>query len=330
MNSEQSDKIRIGTRKSSLAQAQAQEIRKAIESFFPDGKVEIHKIQTRGDRLVDRSLSKIGGKGLFLKEIQQALFDDEIDIAVHSMKDVPAERPDGLEICAVPRRKPAEDVLVSHGDVSLDNLPKNAIVGTSSLRRKSQLLAYRPDLVVKPLRGNINTRLNKLLQSDEFAAIILAKAGLIRAGLEGCISQEISPEIILPGIGQGALAVEIKSDKNHLREKLNFLEDFKTRVEITAERQFLRTLEGSCHVPIGALAVLKNMGSNYTLTLDGVVASLNGAVVLKDQGIKHFSSSDLNYIEINYAASSLGKELAASLIEQGAGKIIREAEEEVE
>lgn len=330
MTANTSKTIKLGTRKSSLAMAQAEEVAAAIERHCSDIRVDICKIQTQGDRLVDRSLAKVGGKGLFLKEIQQALLNEEIDLAVHSLKDMPVECMQGLEICAVPKRKASEDVLISHNDMSLEALPWNAVVGTSSLRRKSQLLAYRPDLTIEPLRGNIHTRIEKLQQSDTLSAIVLAKAGLMRAGMENHISREISPEVIVPGVGQGALGLEVKSDREDLKKALAFLEDAKTRLEISAERQFLATLGGSCFVPVGALAEVRKDGNSLILSLTGVVARVDGSIVLKESLLRTLTGEGVNCTEHNHTAIGLGKDLGKKLIAQGASDIIRDAEEEVE
>ncbi|ACB84707.1 hydroxymethylbilane synthase [Natranaerobius thermophilus] len=309
-------KLRIGTRRSQLALDQTNWVVEQLKTHYPDIEIEIKKIETKGDQLLNVSLSKVGGKGLFLKEIQNALLQGEIDLAVHSMKDIPTETTEDLEICAITKRVDPLDALISNNDITIDELPENAKIGTSSLRRGSQLKAYRNDLQIIPIRGNINTRMNKLQELPELDAVVLAKAGLVRSGMTDSISQNISPEIIVPCPGQGALGLEIRHDNENLKEKLAVLDDSESRKAIGAERAFLNRLGGSCHVPVGAYAeIISN-----ELHLTGVVASEDGQDVIKRSVQTHLSDN-------NKIPSTLGNDLAEELIELGANKILSELKE---
>ncbi|NQT55113.1 MAG: hydroxymethylbilane synthase, partial [Desulfobacteraceae bacterium] len=247
--------LKIGTRGSKLALAQSQWIKKRIETKYPHIQVELVKIKTTGDKILNSPLSRIGGKGLFVKEIEEALIREKIDVAVHSMKDVPARLPVALTLSTFPEREDPRDALISIGDRTLEELPQGSGVGTCSLRRSAQLLHLRPDLNMVPLRGNIETRLRKL-RSGDLQAIILATAGIKRLGLATNITQVISPEQILPAIGQGALGLEVRRDDENTINLLDFLNHKKTEVTIRAERAFLNELEGGCQVPIAAFARL--------------------------------------------------------------------------
>lgn len=247
----------IGSRGSELALWQAEFVKKSLENNFPEINLEIKIIKTTGDKLLDVALSKIGDKGLFTKQIETALLEKEIDLAVHSLKDLQTLQPKGLTIGAVSKRETPNDVLISKKYKTIDDLPKNAKVATGSLRRKSQLLHYRPDLQIFEIRGNLNTRFQKFDESD-LDAMILAFAGVHRLKMDERISQIIPFEIMLPAVGQGAMAVEIRDDDADSIEILKTLNDVETRFCVTAERAFLRTLEGGCQVPIGANAVIKN------------------------------------------------------------------------
>ncbi|MBV5317991.1 MAG: hydroxymethylbilane synthase, partial [Desulfobulbaceae bacterium] len=260
--------LRIGTRASLLAVTQSTSIKNQIESAHPQVRVELVKITTKGDRILDVPLAKVGGKGLFVKEIEDALLAGEVDLAVHSMKDVPTELPEGLHIGIIPIREIPQDAFVSVKYPSLEALPPGATVGTSSLRRRSQLAARRPDLNIADLRGNIDTRLRKL---DEgiFDAIILAGAGLNRLGLQQRITVLLDPAQMLPAISQGALGIELRRDDTELFAGLQFLHHPQTAVAVAAERAFLLRLEGGCQVPIGAYATL----SETTIHLTGLIAS---------------------------------------------------------
>lgn len=252
-------KIIVGSRQSQLALTQTGHVIADLERLSEEHgfgfTFEVKKIITKGDRILDVTLSKVGGKGLFVKEIEQAMLEREIDMAVHSMKDMPSELPEGLINGAVPKRVDPRDVLISNGGVTLDELPPGARVGTSSLRRSSQLAALRPDLVIEPVRGNIDSRLRKL-ESGEYDAILLAAAGLMRMGWEDRVSAYLPTEVCLPAVGQGALGIECRADDADLRKLLALYNDADTALTVAAERTFLGALNGGCQVPIGAHAVL--------------------------------------------------------------------------
>ncbi|MFM9280127.1 hydroxymethylbilane synthase [Paenibacillus jiagnxiensis] len=303
--------IVVGSRQSALALTQTGYViedlkalcaRHGIEMDF-----EIRKIVTKGDRILDVTLSKVGGKGLFVKEIEQAMLGREIDMAVHSMKDMPSELPEGLVNGAVPRRVDHRDCLVSKSGKGLIELPHGAKVGTSSLRRSSQLQSLRPDLVLEPLRGNIDSRLRKL-ETEGFDAIILAAAGLQRMGWQDRITEYISEDVCLPAVGQGALGIECRGDDKELLELLSLYNHEATAVTVAAERRFLGELNGGCQVPIGAHAVLEESG---VIRLTGMVGSPDGAVILKDT----LAGKD---------PQQLGEQVAASLKAKGAEQILSE------
>jgi len=299
--------LKIGTRGSKLALAQSQWIKKRIETKYPHIQVELVKIKTTGDKILNSPLSRIGGKGLFVKEIEEALIRDKIDVAVHSMKDVPARLPETLMLSTFPEREDPCDALISIGHRTIEELPQGSGVGTSSLRRAAQLLHLRPDLNIVPLRGNIETRLHKL-RSGDLQAIILATAGIKRLGLETSITQVISPEQILPAIGQGALGLEVRRDDENTINLLDFLNHKKTEVTIRAERSFLNKLEGGCQVPIAAFARLN--GKN--LCLEGMVAELDGSKIIRDE-----ISGEKD------RAEEIGIELARRLLNSGADEILK-------
>jgi len=300
--------LRIGTRASLLAVTQSTWVKNQIEQAHPGTTVELVKISTKGDRILDVPLAKVGGKGLFVKEIEDALLASEVDLAVHSMKDVPTELPEGLHIGIIPQRETARDAFLSVKYDSIETLPVGATVGTSSLRRKSQLAALRPDLQVVDLRGNIDTRLRKL---DEglFDALILAGAGLRRLGLAGRITTLLDPAIMLPAISQGALGIELRRDDAELLAGLQFFHHPATAVTVAAERAFLLRLEGGCQVPIGAHATL----DGDTLTLTGLIAAVDGRRILKE-----------TIIGPTEQAAALGTALAETLLARG-GKAILDA-----
>ncbi|VAW37567.1 Porphobilinogen deaminase [hydrothermal vent metagenome] len=300
--------IKIGTRASLLAVTQSTWVKNRIEQQHPGTSVELVKITTKGDKILDVPLAKVGGKGLFVKEIEDALLDGRADLAVHSMKDVPAELPDGLRIAIVPAREVPLDAFVSVRFATFDELPAGARVGTSSLRRKSQLAGLRPDLVIEDLRGNLDTRLRKL---DEglYDAIILAGAGLNRLGLQERITSFFQPEQMLPAIGQGALGIELREEDGELLDGLMFLHHPETAVTVAAERAFLLRLEGGCQVPIGGHATL----AAGLVTLTGLVASVDGKRVLKEQATAPATE-----------AAALGRRLAEKLLDQGARAILEE------
>ena len=297
-------KIIIATRNSPLALWQAEYAASLIEKTFPSVKTELLPMTTKGDRILDVTLNKIGGKGLFLKELEQAMKEGEADIAVHSMKDVPADMPEGFEICCVFKRHDASDAFVSNHYSSLDDLPVNAIVGTSSLRRQSQLLAIRPDLKVKPLRGNVQTRLRKL-DEGEYDAIILATAGLERMNLDNRIKSKLKPNDWLPAVGQGAVGVECLSDRQDLKDLLSQLNHAETSECVNAERTMNQILNGSCSVAIGAYAQRKG----DKLKMEAIVCAPDGT-----QTIRQKAESD--------NSQDLGRNVGRQLLADGAQAIL--------
>ena len=272
-------KIIVGSRRSKLAITQTNWVIEQLKKSGMPFEFEVKEIVTKGDIILDVTLSKVGGKGLFVKEIEQAMLDKEIDIAVHSMKDMPSELPEGLEIGCTPKRVDPRDALISEKYSSLRELPAGAIVGTSSLRRAAQILNRRPDLEIKSIRGNIDTRLNKL-KSGEFDAIILAAAGLERMGWStDVVTEYLDIDLCLPAVGQGSLAIECRSEDQEVKELLATLNDAYTFDTVSAERSFLNTLEGGCQVPIAAFAT---MDDNQEVSLTGLVADPEGKTVLKE------------------------------------------------
>lgn len=296
----------IGSRGSELALWQANWVRARLAVLSPDSTFEIKIIKTTGDQMLDVALSEIGDKGLFTLQIETELMEGEIDLAVHSLKDLQTIQPDGLVIGAMCERDVANDVLVSRSFQTLDELPRGARVATGSLRRRSQLLHYRPDLEIVDIRGNVPTRLKKLADSD-LDGLILAYAGLNRLGLKAKIRQTIPFSVMLPAPGQGSIAVEVRSNDEETLALCAGLDNASTRLCVTAERAFLRRLEGGCQVPIGAIATLQ--GGN--VHLDGMVGSLDGSIVFREQ------------IEGSTAeADNVGFRLAESLIEKGANDLL--------
>lgn len=298
--------IKVGSRKSELALVQTNWVIDQLKKVNPELSFELKHIVTKGDKILDVTLSKVGGKGLFVKEIEQALYNKTIDFAVHSMKDMPAELPEGLMIACIPVRENPFDVLISKGNIPLSELPKGAIVGTSSLRRQSQILTKRPDLVVQSIRGNINSRLKKL-EEGPFDAIVLAKAGLERMGWSFDVKSEVlDKNMMLPAVGQGALAIECRSDDKELIELLQCIHDQDTAITVQAERAFLGSLEGGCQVPIAAHAERQENGDIF---LAGLVATPDGQTVIKGELTgKH--------------PTEIGEALADQLKDQGAKKIL--------
>lgn len=298
----------LGTRGSRLAVWQAEWVQARLQEIAPSVTVALRRIKTSGDMIVNVPLAAIGGKGLFVKEIEEALLRGEIDLAVHSMKDVPTILPDGLDILCVAAREDPRDVLISRDALSLDHLPKGARVGTSSLRRQAQLLHRRPDLTVQILRGNLDTRLRKL-RNGEYDAVVLAAAGLRRMGWSNEVTEYLPPEVSLPAIGQGALGLEGRREDGFVQELVAPLEHRPTRTAVTAERALLERLEGGCQVPIAAHATIKG----DTLIMDGLIASVDGRRLIRDmiQG----PVSD---------ARALGMRLAEKLLAQGGDLILSE------
>lgn len=300
--------IRIGTRASALALWQAEWVKSELEKKYPGMTVTLTKIKTTGDKILDVPLAKVGGKGLFVKEIEEAMLENEIDIAVHSMKDVPTFFPDGLHLGAITKREDPRDALLSRNNVKFNDLPKGANIGTSSLRRQAQLMNIRPDFVIHQLRGNVDTRLRKL-KEGQYDAIILAAAGVKRLGLAENVSEYIEPEISLPAIGQGALGIECRVDDRELNDLIAFFNHSDSRTCVTGERALLRRLEGGCQVPIACYGQMKN----GKLKLTGLVGSVDGKRIIKDaiEGAPEH-------------ADKLGVTLAEKLLSQGADVILRE------
>lgn len=270
-------KLTIGTRQSALALWQAEHIAALLQEKYPECEIALKRVLTKGDKILDVSLSKIGGKGLFTKEIEQDLLAGEVDLAVHSLKDMPTELPEGLILACITKREHEGDAFVSNNYRSLAELPLGATVGTSSLRRKAQLLAARPDLQIVDLRGNVQTRLARL-DEGKMQAIILAVAGLRRLGLGDRIQEILPHAICLPAVGQGALAIEARANDSEVLQMLEFLNDPDTQAVTKAERAYLRLLEGGCQVPIGVYAEV----CEQQILLRAVIASLDGQRVLKD------------------------------------------------
>ena len=299
-------KIVIASRESLLAMWQAQFIQKCLRELYPQTEISILGMTTRGDQILDQSLAKIGGKGLFIKELEQALEDGRADIAVHSMKDMPMNVPEGFKLAAITEREDPRDAFVSNHYGSLDALPEGSVVGTSSLRRESQLRAQFPHLQVQPLRGNVQTRLRKL-DEGQYAAIILAAAGLKRLGLSDRITALLNPEQSLPAVGQGALGIECRADRTDLVELMQPLHHPETAYCVEAERAMSRVLGGNCQVPLGAFGEI----INGSLQLRGFVAQPDGSRMVSDA----LSGTPENGI-------AMGQQLAQKLIHKGAGEIL--------
>ncbi|WP_214713958.1 hydroxymethylbilane synthase [Exiguobacterium sp. s151] len=298
-------KIIVGSRRSQLAMTQTKWVIDQLKKAGAQNEFEIKEIVTKGDQIVDVQLSKVGGKGLFVKEIQQQMIAGDIDFAVHSMKDVPAELPEELYISCMPKRVDARDVLICENGYTLETLPEGAVIGTSSLRRGAQMLAARPDFDIQWIRGNIDTRLKKL-ETENFNAILLAKAGLERMGWTDRVDFEaLDADMMVPAVGQGVLAIESRKDDTEVTAILQLLHDDVTAKAATAERTFLKAIEGSCHVPVGGYATVD--GDDVTLT--GLIASVDGKEVLRVTK----TSSD---------AVALGKDVADDLLGRGGREIL--------
>ena len=298
--------IRIATRKSPLAMWQAEHVAARLQQIHPDLQVELLGMSTQGDKILDTPLAKIGGKGLFIKELEQGMLDGQADIAVHSMKDVPVELPEGLHLPVIMQREDPRDAFVSNEYTSLNELPDGACVGTASLRRQSQLLEYRSDLVIKPLRGNVNTRLRKL-DEGEYDAIILASAGLIRLGFETRITARIGPEQSLPAIGQGAVGIECRRDDQAINKLIAPLHHAETAYCVAAERAMNQRLNGGCQVPIAGYAMLES----GQLWLRGLVGEPDGSRIIRGE------------VEAGTEeAEAMGIGLAEKLLEWGADEIL--------
>ena len=306
--------LRIATRRSLLALWQAEYVKAELEINHPGLQVELVEMTTKGDKILDTPLAKIGGKGLFVKELEAAMLEGRADIAVHSMKDVPMEFPEGLGLAVICPRENPTDAFVSNTYNHLDELPEGAVVGTSSLRREVQLRERRPDLQVKSLRGNVQTRLGKL-DAGEYDAIILASAGLIRLKLDDRIRYQITPEESLPAGGQGAVGIECRTDDAELIQLLQPLHHVPTATRVLAERAMNRRLEGGCQVPIGCYATLNEAHSE--IWLRGLVGRPDGTLVLRDE-IRGSAGE----------AEQLGIALAERLLAAGADTILKEVYEE--
>lgn len=296
----------IGTRQSLLALWQSNHIASLLRKQYPDCQVSLKKIVTKGDRILDVPLAQIGGKGLFTKEIETELLDGTVDLAVHSLKDMPTVLPEGLCLTAITTRANVGDAFVSNKYASFSELPQGAVLGTSSLRRKAQLLAVRPDLKIVDLRGNVDTRLRKL-DEGQMDAIILAAAGLERLGHADRIREIIPTTVCLPAVGQGALAIECRSDNKEVREMLAFLNDLPTKQATDAERAFLGLIEGGCQVPIGVHAEVEN----DNVKIEAVIASLDGSKVLRN----NITGSAVN-------AADLGRKLGQQMLAEGGEQIL--------
>ncbi len=309
--------IRIGSRKSQLALVQTYWVREQLQKSFPDISFEVHTMSTQGDKILDVALAKIGDKGLFTKELELGMINQEIDFAVHSLKDLPTNLPEGLTLAAITERENPADALVvheKHQDKQIETLPAGAVIGTSSLRRLAQLRHHFPHFTFKDVRGNLNTRMAKL-DAGEYDALILAAAGLGRLGMGDRIHQVLPKEISLHAVGQGALGIECRADDNELISLLKAIEHPATRDRCLAERAFLRILEGGCQVPIGVNTEID--GNNLTLT--GIVASVDGQKLVKDT----ITGTANN-------AEAIGAELAECLRQQGAQEILEEIFTEIQ
>ncbi len=301
-----SDPIKIGTRGSKLALWQAGWVKSILEKKFPPIHIAIIIIKTQGDKILDVPLAKVGGKGLFVKEIEQALLARRIDIAVHSMKDMPADIPQGLCIGAIPERENPLDVFISRNGAGFNELAGGSVIGTSSLRRSAQLRHARPDMVIQSIRGNLDTRLKKL-ESENFDALVLAAAGVKRLNLEHKITEYLDPQFMLPAIGQGALCIEIRKDDSTAGPLVAALDHAPTRATVAGERAFLNRLEGGCQVPIAGHGRI----SENQFTLTGLVAEVDGTRVIRGEKSGPPDSSETS-----------GIELAEELLARGADKIL--------
>lgn len=300
--------IKIGTRGSQLALWQANWVKSALKSLNPHLLIEIVSIKTKGDKILDVPLAKVGGKGLFVKEIEQAIITREIDLAVHSLKDMPAELPDELCFGAIPQRENPADVLISKSGAGLTELKPGARIGTSSLRRTAQLRYARPDVNIIALRGNLDTRLRKL-KNEDIDAIVLAAAGVIRLQCEHCIAEYLDPGRMLPAVGQGALCIEIRKDNVDVMGLVTALDHHETHMAVRGERAFLKRLEGGCQVPIAACGGIQN----HTYNLSGLVADIAGTTIIKETLSGSLENSE-----------RIGIDLAERLLDRGAAEILKQ------
>ncbi len=301
-------KLRLGTRGSQLALWQAEFVAREIKNHKPELEIETRIIKTKGDKILDVALSKIGDKGLFTREIENALLAGEVDLAVHSMKDLPSFLAPGLSLGAVLKRENPRDVLISSRGYTMANLPLNGLVGTSSLRRIAQLKKLRPDIRISDLRGNVETRIRKMTEHN-LDAIILAYAGVERLGLSHVVTEVLSTDSVLPAVGQGAIAVEIRNDDKDTAAIVAMINDVTTFIATKSERAFLRELEGGCQVPIACLARI----IDEDIVLEGLIASIDGQILLR-----YTVSGRLDQAEV------MGQQLAQSLLDRGGQKILQE------
>ena len=302
--------LRIATRKSPLALWQAEFVKSQLQRYHPRLKIELVTMTTKGDKLLDTPLAKIGGKGLFVKELETAMLQDLADIAVHSMKDVPMDFPEGLCLSVICQREDSSDAFVSSHFGALAELPENAVIGTSSLRRQCQIRAHFPTLQVKELRGNVNTRLSKL-DAGEYDAIILASAGLMRLGMADRITQRLPTSISLPAGGQGAVGIECRSNDTRMQELIAPLHHLESAICVRAERAANKHLQGGCQVPIACFAELSDNG--VTVNLRGLVGSVDGSRILRAHATGNADNPE-----------KLGIQVAKDLLSQGAGKLLAE------
>jgi len=305
--------VKVGSRQSELAMWQTHHVVGILKEKLPDYDFKIIPIKTKGDKILDVALAKIGDKGLFTKELEIAILNGDVDFAVHSMKDLPTVIPDGLEIAAMTKRHDPRDVLIAKNNHCFNKLPKDARIGTSSLRRKAQLLSLRPDLKIVDIRGNINTRMKKM-STENYDAIILAAAGVERLGWQDKITEKLDYEICLPAVGQGSIGIEIRSNDQEIYNIVWLAKDQNTELCIEAERALLKSLEGGCQIPIGAIAEIE--GNQLNLT--AMVGSLDGKVVIRDSLKSNLSEP-----------KKVGIELANVLKGQGAGKILNKIRQEI-
>ena len=305
--------VSIATRKSPLALWQAEHVKAQLQQHHPQIEVELVSMQTEGDRILDKPLSLVGGKGLFIKELEQALYEQRADIAVHSMKDVTIDMPEGLQLPVILEREDPHDAFISEKYKRINDLPQGAVVGTSSLRRKCQLMAWRGDLNIKDLRGNVGTRLKKL-DDGEYDAIILAAAGVMRLGLEDRISEIIPTDIILPAIGQGAIGIQMRAGDNDVLEIVASLNHETTQQQVETERVVSRRLFGGCQLPIAAYAEIskENIGQEQ-INICAMVGRVDGSEIVRDSVIGDLQDRD-----------TLGLQLAETLLTNGADDILKE------
>jgi hydroxymethylbilane synthase len=299
-------KIKIGTRGSQLALWQANWVKDTLCANVDNLEVELVTIKTKGDKILDVPLAKVGGKGLFVKEIEDAILSGRVDLAVHSMKDMPAKIPTGLCIGAVPERENPADVLISQNHKKLKDFPNGARIGTSSLRRAAQLLYVRKDLTILPLRGNLDTRMQKL-KTENLDAIVLAAAGVNRLGLSAQISEQLDHEVMLPAVGQGALCIEMRENDAKMSELIQTLDDLQTRQVVLGERAFLNRLEGGCQIPVAGHGRIEN----NEFVFEGLVAETDGSVMIRESHCGPLKDSE-----------KIGIELAEHLLERGADEIL--------